>query len=184
MKNAECILMLRGLREVNAPQMSMKFNYAISKNIKKLESMEKEFRNLVEMKEDYLKFMDEKEEINKQFAEKDEDGEPKKKVVNEHQGRGQLAYVVPGDGDPKSEYSKAMIKLSEKRKEAIDNRSEQIKEYNAFMEDEAVNLNLHMIDLDIVPDGLSRDAMDAVYFMVKEPEEEKPIKEQKNVKKI
>ena len=33
MKNAECILMLRGLREVNAPQMSMKFNYAISKNI-------------------------------------------------------------------------------------------------------------------------------------------------------
>jgi hypothetical protein len=184
MTNAECILMLRGLREVNAPSMNMKFNYAISKNIRKLESLEKSFRELIQMKDDYLKFMDEKEELNKKFAEKDENGEPKKKIVNQHGGQGQWAYVVPGDGDPKSEYSKAMLKLSEKHKDAIDDRSAQIKEYNAFMEDDVVDFNLHMIDLDIVPDGLSRGAMDAVYFMVKEPEEEKPIKKLKNVKKV
>lgn len=184
MTNAECILMLRGLREVNAPSMNMKFNYAVSKNIRKLESLEKGFRSLVKMKPDYMEFMDEKEETNKKFAEKDESGEPKKKVVNQHEGRGQWAYVVPGDGDPKSEYSKAMLKLSEKYKKAIDGRSEQIKEYNTFMEDQVDDFSLHMIDLDIVPDGLSRPAMDAVFFMIKDSEEEKPIKKQKNVKKL
>ena len=74
MTNAECILMLRGLREVNAPSMNMKFNYAVSKNIRKLESLEKGFRDLIEAKEDYIAFMDEKEEINKKFANKDESG--------------------------------------------------------------------------------------------------------------
>lgn len=175
MTNSECVFMFNGLQEVNAPNMEVKFNYAIAKNLRKLEARIKLYEKASELREEYKKFLEEKEDANKKFADKDENGDPKKKVINQEGMRGQMAYVIPGDGDPKSEYTKAIEKIVAKHKPAIDARSKQVKEYNEFMQDEAEDVNLHMVDLDLVPAGLSRKAMDAVYFMIKEPVEDLKI---------
>lgn len=171
MKNGQCLSILKGLKRVDIQGMPIRFNYAVSKNIDILERHVNQMQKKIRISAEYDKFLDEKEELNIKFSEKDENGKPKKTVVNvDANGKGNEAYIVDGDGVPDSKYTKAMISLSEKHEKAIKARSKQVADYNKMLEEDvSKDLKFKFIDIDIVPDGIPRAGMDALYHFINEP---------------
>jgi hypothetical protein len=189
---ADCLRLFEGLGEVNASNMSAKFNYAISKNRNMLEGIIKDLNKTIEETDDFKKYREAKNKILEKYARKDSEGNPI--MVNQDAGGGRTirVYDVPERflTDPGTSCGIELQSLRKKHKKVIDEREKQIDSYNELLEDISEFVPF-LIDLKEVPSGLSRRAMDAVFLIIKDEEvmdekkepEEKEEKQKEETKK-
>lgn len=147
-----------------------KFLYAVAKMKARLDSIIKILDNMRKPSEKIQEYWKELDDINRKYAEIDESGTViyTTTVID---GQTRKAYKkVIGEGNPESKYTKDVDKLKEKYKEDIDVYETSIKKYNTMLDEEPPKdeLRLHMIDIDIVPAGLSQRAMDGCLLFIRD----------------
>lgn len=153
MTNLEAIQLKHALGNVNLP--GLKLNYAIVKNLGKLEAEMKVFDKLTTPSDEFKKFEEERVELAKKHAKKDEFGEP---VVDENK------YVI----ESLNKFNQELKALQEANKKAIDGRQKQLDDYSKFL-DEECGIELHKVPIDSIPENVTTADMKALYFMVSEP---------------
>jgi hypothetical protein len=178
----DAVELLYGLMEVDAPHMGGHFNYKVSKNIELLKRVEKNLDKEKYPSDAFIKASQERRALNEKYAEKDENGEPKKYVHKRPDNTGVEKYVIPGIDDPNSEYNKEMSAFNEKNKEVFEQREAQVEKFNKSLDDE-IEVDLQILKVEPIPNGLSRNAMNALSKIIhedhpvnKDPEPEKTEK--------
>lgn len=147
MKNSKIVELYNRLASVKGLK-GVQFNYAIARNMAKLES---EFKSLSKSQEptpEYAKFEDARVELLKKYAKKDEKGE----------------FVIVDNSyelEDKVTFEKEYKVLKEEHKEVLDARTEQMKEYAELLDKENT-IELHKIKFSDVPEDISTEQMVAV----------------------
>lgn len=174
MRYVDCLIMNAGLMAVETTGMRARFSYAVSRNKQRLELVIKSLDEMATPNEEHKKFIDEREELLKEYSKKDEDGNP---VIHQTPGpMGQMkkGFLIPNVTDKSSDFNVQLEKLQKKHKKTIDEQAEKEKKYQEYLENEADDFEPIMVDWKLVPDGLSQQAMDGVFFMIKPEEAKKP----------
>jgi len=185
----DILIMRQNLDSVNAIDgTNPRFTYAVSRNKAKLDSIIKILDGMKKPTAQIEEFWQKLDELNKKHAEMDESGTVIYTTVPVN-GEMKKAYKkVIGEGNPTSTYSKEVDKLKKEYKADIDKFDAAIKAYNEHLDTEVPDGDYRkfMIDLEIVPTGLSPRGMDGCLPFIKEPQEdEMPVLEEKesNLKK-
>jgi len=141
-----------------------KFVYAVNRNRKKLEPSIESLDKAREFSEAYQEFDDARIALCEEFADLDKDGKPKKVITNPITQSYQ--FVV---NEKAVEFEKAFgkLKVSKKHKEAVEARDKQLKEVEDLLE-EKEKVELHLVDLDKVPDEITSDQMAGIFEIIKE----------------
>ena len=163
------MLILNGLRMVDVPEMEAEFNITISRDILTLEEIETSLLKAQEPSKQYELYLKGQKEINIKYADKDDDGNPKAVQLDVPPGaKPMFKYIVAGDGDLESDYTKEMMALMELNKKVIETYQKQIKSYNETLDKEVKSLELLTVQANLVPKGLSRTAMNAVLCILED----------------
>jgi hypothetical protein len=189
--NADCIKIYNGLKSIVQPPFDLirdlpnredyifhvRFLTDISLNKRKLEdivnSLEDGNKNAPEIDE-YLK---EKEECLVKHSKKDKDGNPIQSTITVD-GITQRSYNVPGLADKDSIASKEMDAIEKKYKDILDQRKKQTEQYNEKLKEES-HFVPTKIKYNIIPRGLSAQAMDAIILILEDEEVIEPEKPKK-----
>ncbi len=118
-----------------------KFNYAVAKNIRILQSEVEAIDAARKPSEDYQAYDKEREELAKSYALKDEKGEA---IIENGQYK-----IIDQDA-----FDAALDVVKEKHKDAIAQREQQDKDFTALLESEADTIELHKVKLSDVPDAI------------------------------
>jgi hypothetical protein len=168
----DLIEMRNNLDQVNNIEgANAKFVYAVAKNKRRLDQIIKDLDKMIEPTEELTEYRKAIEKINQEFAEKDLDGtvgytfDPK---------YGRMYRKIVGIGNPESAYSRKIEKLKEKYKNAIDEHEKKVKSYTDLLKEDVPEdeYRKHMIDLDIVPNGLNPVGMSGCLEFIKDSEPE------------
>lgn len=166
MTNEEILFMANNLTAVDAPEMDAEFNYYVSANLNEAERVAKNIREAIKPGEKLEEYDKEVQALREKYATKDEKGNPNVQIIKLPNGQQQRQYDIPGGESKTSEFGKALEKLRTKYKKDLDDQKEKMK----FLEKENKEFKPVMIDLDDVPKGLNRQAMDALFYVIKKPE--------------
>lgn len=182
MNYQDVITMKSNLDKVNFIEgANAKFVYAVAKNKSRLESIIKVMNKIIEPSAEITKYREETDKINLEFAEKDPDG-----TVGyvSHPLYGRAYRKIVGDGNPKSEHGKKIAALKEKYAKEIKEHEAKLKTYNDLCETDLPEdeFRKHMIDFEIVPDGLHPAGMSGCLAFIKDEEKEPKPKEPKSKK--
>ncbi len=152
-----------------AQHKGAKFTYAVTKNKRRVKTEIVDMESGKKPSQAYEKYKKEQEAVNIQFAEKDEGGNPRteRKVLGPT--RAQEVYVIPGENDPKSEFSKETDALRKKHDVAVKAHTKKIEKHQEFLKEET-DWKPFMIDLDIVPEDISQYVMDRIDWMINDVE--------------
>jgi len=123
-----------------------KFSYALVLNDERIQSNVKAITEIAKPSEAYAEYEKKRHEIIVKYADVDGDGNI---ILNDNR------WVVFKDGmadTAKEEFAS----LNEEYKDILDQRAKDIEEYNELL-DSDVELNIHMVDLDDVPDSVGED---------------------------
>lgn len=115
MKRKDILELYKGLNSVGALK-GVNFTYAVAKNIKLLQAEIDALQKAEEPTEIFKAYEADRVELAKEHAKKDENGEP---LVENNQ------YVL----ENKAAFDKALLKVQEKHKEAIEERKKQMDAY-------------------------------------------------------
>lgn len=137
-----------------------KFAYAISKNVSLLEVEMKALNKSLEPKKKFIEYDNERVELAKKLAKKGEKGEPLKKIEE---------GVEKYDMADEAQWDKEFAELQEKYKEPIDERKEQLKEYEKMLEEKS-EVKIHKIKLSEIPQEISVEQMNGIKLLVEENE--------------
>lgn len=137
-----------------------KFHYALLKNI---DILQKEL-NLIQTKakptEKFAEYEKLRVALCEKHSSKNEQGEPNKRDI----GNGQFEYDI----DTESEAWKTDIeKLKSENKQVIDERDEQIKNYNEMLDLDA-EIKFHLINLEDIPNEVNGEQMQALKYWIKD----------------
>lgn len=172
----EVIKMKANLDKVNFIEgADPKFGYAVARNKAKAESIIRAMDKTREPSEGIQKYREELDKLNLKYAEKDTDGSVGYVTINTPSGSSRAFRKIIGDGNPGSEYGKALEALKKKYQKDIDEHEAKLKTYTQLLDKEvpAEDFRMLMIDLDIVPKGLNPAGHDGcLEFIKKLPEEE------------
>jgi len=138
---------LKGLKGV-------KFNYAILRNIGKLEEEVKILQKMTDLSEPMKKFEQERIELANKYSKKDDKGES---VVDNGQ------YVL----DSTQEFNKEFDALKETYKDAIKERANQMVEFEELLKKEN-EVELYKIKLTEIPDDITTEQMAALVNLIEE----------------
>ena len=177
MRYIDCLVMSAGLMIVDAPKMKARFSYTVSRNKGLLEPVIKSLEEMVKPTEEHAKFIAERKKILREFAKKDDNGDPIVRIDNVN-GQQKETYLIPGISDEKNEFNVKLDKLKKRFKRELDEQESKEKEYNEHLDKVATDFFPIMVDWKLVPEqGLSQQAMDGVFFMVKKEtvDPEKPV---------
>jgi len=181
MTNRECLDMLGALHlmdQVSPALLHVRLAYAVAKNKRKLSEIEEDIKALLKQSEGYSKFIDEKTKLLQKHAERDDKDRPVTKIINSIEGPIEN-YTLRGGSGPGSPFAKDLEKLKLKHKKEIEEREEQVKKYNQFLEEKS-DFDPHMITEDLLPEkGIPQAAMNGLIFMIKEEPKHRNARKQK-----
>ena len=165
MKRSDLYIFQEGLEM--AQMTGAKFTYAVKKNKDRLVSEIRAMEKAKEPAEDFKVYQKELDELYKEHAEKDALGNPKTEAFMLTITKKGRKYILPGKDDSESDYTKALIKLQKKHKEAIETQEKREEEYQEFLKEET-EWEPFMIDLETVPEDIHQSIMDRIIFMIKD----------------
>jgi hypothetical protein len=149
---------LKGLQSVDAPEMDPEFNYAVSKNIHILEEIKQCLEDAAADPKGYDLYLKALEEINKLHSKKDK-GEPI--LIPLPGGRAKYDIIESDD------YNLEIKNLNEKHYKVIEAKKRNIQKYNDMLNKECSELKFFEVDRKHIPKGLTRTAMNAVFYIIK-----------------
>lgn len=162
MTNDDVIFLAESLPFVDAKEMDPDFNYAVSHNLRLCENVAKDIQKAISPTDDFKKFEEDMNKLREKYANKDEHGKLIKQTQQTSNGM-MVFYDIPDMSNPKSKFNVGSDKLKKEFQKTIDKREEQME----FLKKENAQVKLMMVDKDLLPKGLTRRAMDAVFFMIK-----------------
>ncbi|MFP4025757.1 MAG: hypothetical protein ACLFVR_14635 [Thiohalospira sp.] len=148
MTNREIIELHQNLKDPAIKNLKgIKLIYVLNKNMSKLENEIKSVKAASEASKEYGEFEEKRIAINEKFVKRNEDGTHVTNKINEHS----FEYVI--DEGKKQVFEKEMEALKKEYADVINQHKEQIKEYNAFL-DEKSNFKPHYIESKYLPDDI------------------------------
>lgn len=152
MKYIEILNLADALSKINLP--GVKFAYGISKNLNLLKPEVNALNEARKPSPEFGLYDKERVELAQKHAEKDEKG--KTVTLN-----GQYQIV------DQEAFDKEFKELQEKHKETLEKREVQMKEFNDLL-DKEVEITLHKIKLEDVPQNITTAQMNSIYSIIEE----------------
>ncbi|MEP5362509.1 MAG: hypothetical protein ABJQ37_01625 [Reichenbachiella sp.] len=128
-----------------------KFQYALAKNMKKLEVEIELIEAAFKPSEDFLEFDKQKVALLTEYGKKDEHGQ-----LLVHQANGEVIFE---SSEQKDKFQKAFEKLKTKFKKTIDETDKQNREKIAFLNEESDTIEWYMIKKEDIPEDATGDLM-------------------------
>ena len=153
MKRKELFQLKQALERVSTLK-GVKFAYSIAKNLQEVNKEIEAVNKAIAPSEEFMKYEKERIKLNEEYAEKTEDGSPK--VLNNN-------YVISPRN--RGSYEKRMEDLKNKHKKVLSERDEQIKEYQALLE-ENVDITLHKIQEDNLPSDITAEQIHGILQVI------------------
>jgi hypothetical protein len=153
MKNKEVFNLLQSLNSIKGLK-GVRFNYAVAKNISKLESETESMKKSIEVSPEFKAYDDARIELAKSHAKKDEKGSP---IIENNQ------FIL----EDKEKFTKEFDELKEKNKEVISAREEQIKDFESLLEEES-DIETFKIKISEVPEEITTEQMTALLPLIEE----------------
>lgn len=132
-----------------------KLNYALVRNLDRLEDEVKAIEAGRKPSEEYLKYDAEKRSIQIKYAIKNEDGEPQIFNYKYH-------FTTENSNKAKAEIEK----LNSKYKTTIEAFAKAEKEFQEFLEEENKDFKPYIIKQEWLPDNLTGEQMSAIYNLL------------------
>ncbi len=158
MKKLDLYRLKQGLESVG-DLAGIKFAYAVAKNLRKVAAEVSILDDLFAPSAAFARYEECRLALCEQHSEKDEDGKPR--VVNGSNGT--FTYAIADRAAFEAELQKIRV-VHEK---AIKDRDDQVRRHEEFLKEPA-ELDLHLIDLDLVPEQISAGQMAAILEIVRE----------------
>lgn len=153
MKNKDLIRIYEGLNAVKK-LAGVKFAYAVAKNLKLLTSEIENLQEGIKPTREIDLYEEERIEMCKKHAKKEEQGKP---VINGGE------YVIIDI----SAFNTELETLKEKYKKDLELQKEHLAEYTKML-DEDTSLVLHQVSIDVVPDGITGEQLEAIFEIIKD----------------
>lgn len=131
----------------------IKFAYAVAKTKNLIKPLVEALEEVKKPAENFQKFESERIKLCREHAEKDEKGQPKI-----------MGGVYVGLGE---EFNTELEKLKEEHKQAIEEREQQMQDYAKLLEEE-VDVELHKVKLDEVPEDITGKQLEMLMPMIEE----------------
>lgn len=159
MTKQEILDLYNGLKAVsNLP--GARWAYAVAKNMDRLQPEIRALQKAFAHDEDFAEYESKRRELAKEHAVK-EDGKPKTVKVGANE-----EYLI----DDQDKFNKELKKLQKKHEEAVDNREQQIEDFNELLSEE-VELDLYMINPDYIPEEITPAQVQAIMAVIDEESE-------------
>jgi hypothetical protein len=152
MKNNDILNLYDGLSKINLK--GVKFSYGVAKNIALLKTEVESLSKAQESSKEFVEYDNARIELAKKHAKKDDKGEP---VVEKN------SYVI----ENQEAFDKEFETLKKTHKKALDERENQIKDFNDLLEKET-DIQFHKIKLEDVPEDISTEQMTTIYDLIEE----------------
>ena len=140
MKKKDVIGLYQGLNNVGLLK-GARFTYAVARNLAELKVEIEALQKSVEPSKQYLEYDEKRVELAKKYAKKNEAGE----AVLENRD-----YVL----EDKEGFNAAIVILQEEYKQALEEREQQVKEYEKTLDDD-IDVKLYMLSPDSLPDDIT-----------------------------
>jgi len=150
MTNLEAIQLKHSLERINLP--GLKLNYAIVKNLGKLEAEIKLFESLTRQSEGFEGFEKERIGLAEKHAKKNEVGEP---IVDGNR------YVI----ESLDKFNHELKLLQEANREEIEGRQKQLSDYAKFLEEQC-QIEIHKVSVAQLPENITTQEMRALAPML------------------
>jgi len=149
-KNQDILNLWKTLSNINLS--GSKFSYAVARNLSIIKPIVDALETAIKPKKEYLEHMAKQEEIAVKYSEKDEKGNP---VILDG------FYKISDELGAENEFKV----LKENNAEIIKDFAKQTEEYNSLLKDD-VEVNLHMIDFENIPDAINTVQMKGIYPII------------------
>jgi hypothetical protein len=141
-----------------------KLNYALLKNINKIEKETEDIKKIVNPSDRYKEFDKKRIDICQLYCEKDDKGENVKKQIDANNWE----FVFSDEN--KKMFDTELETIQEEYKEDIEQFKLQIEDYNKFLQEES-KINFHKVSYKELPENISLEIMSILEFMLFEDEE-------------
>lgn len=165
MTNEEVLFVANNLTAVDAPDMEPGFNYSVSGNLTEAERVAKKIRDAIKPSDEMKEYEKKMQELREKHSDKDEKGNPKFTIIILPNGQSSKQYTIPAAESPNSPFGKDIKKLKDEYQKHID----KYEKNSEFLQEENKDFKPEWIELEDVPKGLPRAAMDALYYVIKKP---------------
>lgn len=143
-----------------AKMVGVQFAYAVAKNKAHCEQEIKAMEEAGKPTEEYQEYEKERKELCEKHALKDEHGRPRVETLSPVVQR----YVGLEENE---KFQKELEKLNKKHQKVLDAREKQVKDYLKFCEEE-IEIDVHQIALDVVPEKITVGQLEEIMPMIKE----------------
>ena len=165
MTNQELFMLAQGLANNLTHLKALKgakFTYGITKNMDLIQKEMDLINDIIKPSDELKEYDDIRVKLCEKFAKKDENGEYIK--IESIPGSGQFEYDIDQESE---EWKTAIEKIKTEHKTILDERDEQIKEYNNLLYSD-INIEFHKIKLDDVPTDISLELMQIIKPFIEE----------------
>ena len=169
MKNKDILLLDQTLPDVSPPEMDGWFNYAVEETIQRAAAKAISIRKVIAPKEKMVEYQEKIKKLQEKHAEEDEYGEPMKTLTPIGGGRQIEKFIIAEIDNPRGKFNVALKALEKKYKEAIDEYDKGLK----FLDEENPDFEPYWTKADLIPKGLSRIQMKAIFLMIKKEDAKK-----------
>lgn len=172
--NADLVTMNRALNQIpekctfkDPKKRPILFNIAVARNKREIKGFLQDLEELRKEPEGWEEYRKEDIELSKKHAVKDDNGNAMKEEIPIGPGRNMQKFIITGQDDPDSEYSKELKALKKKfNAEHMEKDFEQkLKDYEAAMKEETKFVP-ETVRQSEVPDDLPTPCWDGVIFML------------------
>jgi hypothetical protein len=153
-------------------KLEFKLTYAVAKNVRKLEGIEKELDGGVKKLKGYQEYEEKRAKIAEKHASKDKNGNPirRSRVVD---NKRQDFYELPNDPDKLADYEADLRQLDVDYDEHIKAREKQVESYEEEL-DQLSEFTPHLVALENIPEqGIGTAAMKGLIYMIDDTSEVK-----------
>ena len=159
MTKNDALNLYNGLQNVSNLK-GAKWAYAIARNVEKLRPEVEALRKAYTMSEEFADYEGKRLELARKHSVK-EKGTPKTVKI------GQTEEYLIADKD---KFNQEIAKLQKKYNKAIVERKKQLEDFNEILE-EKVEMDLHMIDSDYIPEEITPEQVSAIMPIIREKED-------------
>lgn len=169
MKRNDLYSMRISLQKIQAMNLSgAKFIYAVSANLRTIESELKHMEKAIEPSEAFEHYRLELKKTVEKFAKKDDKGEFILKDSIDQFGNAIKIYDVKGVENTDSEYNKAIKEVEEKHNVVVKNQLEKEESFSIFLSEEIDEneIRIRKIKPDHIPDSMKQNQLDQIWWMI------------------
>lgn len=151
-----------------APKVGAKFQYAVSRNLRRINAEIEDMEKVVELNEKMKEYQKQVDELNRKYTPKDEFGkyQTMPRIINKKKVD---VLAVKGKDVEGSAYEKELAKIRKEFQEEIDIHEKKVEEYNEFLKEEC-SWDPYMINLTDVPDQAG-PVIDDIIYMIRNVQE-------------